>query len=212
MKKKFVLVFGICCFAAMSKSQVDSIFRKKLDFDSLQLLWGAHKKLPKGGENQALEALSHYEELMGARIKFRYKKAKLPYSARPTIACLIFPFVKRKYLVTVSTQSTKIREPTLFKNLGYAAQVGVLGHELAHVAWFTGRTRGQIILESLHYIGSKTYKSAYEKQTDRIALAHGLGPELYIWCKEVYPIKLKDGDRWKVYYAPEELLELMRKD
>jgi hypothetical protein len=173
--------------------------------------YGRHKRLPQGFERPALIALSHYPELRDTWISFRLGPGKLPYSSRPRLlrSCL-FPFQKRRYLIRISTQSTQVRKPTLLGNLSFEGQIGALGHELAHTSYYQTKRFGGLLLDGLRYLRFR-HKERFEKMTDEIALQHGLGPYLLQWCREVYPVKLKDGNRWKLYHAPEALERLMER-
>ena len=177
--------------------------------DSLYALHGKNKTLPKGFETQALIALSHYPQLKTAHICFIVKPAKLPYASKPAFFSLLRFWTPKKYVITISNQSTALREPTLLKNLGFNAQIGALGHELAHTAYYQKTGRLKIIAAGIRY-GSNAFKEKFEKMTDRIALVHGLGRYLLEWNRAVYPIKIKDGKRSKIYYSPDELSELLK--
>jgi hypothetical protein len=176
-------------------------------FDSLKQQYSKHKILPPGFELQALIALSYYPELTNAHIKFRVKKAKLPYASRPRLGSLLIPFAHKKYQIIISNQSNALRAPTLLKNLEFNAQIGALGHELAHTAHYRQSHKWKILGESIWYL-STHFKERFEKMTDRIAMEHGLCPQIYTWNKAVYPVKLKDGERAKIYYTPEEILDI----
>lgn len=178
--------------------------------DSLIVLYGRHKILPAGYERQALTALSFYPELRDAHIRFVVKKARYPYASRPRLGTLLLPFVRKKYNIVISRKSTELREPTLLKNLPFEAQIGALGHELAHAAHYAQTPKWKILLESLRYT-SDQYKEKYEKATDRSAIEHGLGAEIYNWNQRVYPVKLKDGKRGKIYYSPDEIRAIWKK-
>lgn len=176
--------------------------------DTLRAQWGGHKQLLPAYELPALIALSHYPELSNAHIRFREKKAKLPYASRPTLGSLLWPFGHRKYRVIISTRSTRLREPTLMHHLGFNAQIGALGHELAHIAHYEGTRRGAILWEGLRYHNLR-FRERYEKQTDRIAIAHCLGLPLYEWNTFIWPVKSQDGARGRVYYAPEAIFDIL---
>lgn len=176
--------------------------------DTLRALWGGHKQLLRDYELATLVALSHYPELKNARIRFREKKAKLPYASRPTLGSLFWPFGHKRYWVTISTRSTRLREPTLMRHLGFNAQIGALGHELAHIAHYEHTRRLAILWEGLRYHNLR-FRERYEKQTDRIAIAHCLGLPLYEWNTLVWPIKSQDGARGRVYYGPDAIFDML---
>lgn len=175
--------------------------------DSLNQLYGKNKHLPEGYELQALTALSYYPELREAQIRFVLKSAELPYASRPVLGTLLSPFVRKKYKIIISSQSTALRESTLLKHLGFDAQVGALGHELAHTSYYSRSGKWKIIRDGWKY-RKRAYKEQFEKMTDRIAIQHGLGACIYAWSKAVYPVKKADGDRGTIYYTPEEILQI----
>jgi hypothetical protein len=176
--------------------------------DSLRALYGHHKRLPTGYELPALTALSYYPELRHAHIRFVVKKADLPYASRPAYWSLITPFVRKRYVVTISDQSSALREPTLLKNLSLTSQIGALGHELGHTSWYLKTGKLKIIRAGLHYSDEK-FKEKFEKMTDCIAIHHGLGSYILEWNQAVYSTKLKDGNRSKIYYSPAEIAEIL---
>lgn len=176
--------------------------------DSLRALYGHHKNLPVGYELPVLTALSFYPELRNAHIRFVVKKADLPYASRPAYWTLITPFVRKRYVITISDQSSALREPTLLKSLSLTSQIGALGHELGHTSWYLKTGKLKIIRAGLHYSDEK-FKEKFEKMTDCIAIQHGLGPYILEWNRAVYPTKLKDGNRSKIYYSPDEIADLL---
>ena len=175
--------------------------------DSLRHLYGKNKRLPAAFELPALAALSHYPELANASIRFVVKKNKLPYASRPRLWSLLLPFARKKYRIVISSRSTPVREPTLLKNLTFEQQTGALGHELAHAAYYHRTRKGKILAEGMQYRRT-AFKEQFEKMTDRIAMAHGLCTELLAWNEAVYPVKLKDGNRARIYYSPEQMRTL----
>ena len=54
------------------------------------------------------------------------------------------------------------------------------------------------------------YKKKLEILNDEIALRHGLGNQILEWNKAVYPVKLRDGKRAKIYYNPQEITEILK--
>lgn len=178
--------------------------------DSLRRLYGKNKTLPADYALQALTALSYYPELRDEPIRFVIKKAKLPYASRPQTWTLLTPFVRKKYIVVISDQSIDLREKTLLKNMTFSAQTGALGHELAHTLYYSKSSKAKIMLTAVKYL-FPSFKEKFEKMTDLIAIEHGLGLQIYEWNKHVYPVKILDGKRAKIYYSPDEILEILKR-
>ena len=76
-------------------------------------------------------------------------------------------------------------ESILLKNLSLNAQIGVLGHELAHVADMKSFSFWRVVGHGIRYTLSKPYGDRFEFGTDRIAIEHGFGLPLYCWSAEV---------------------------
>jgi hypothetical protein len=164
-----------------------------------------HKIIPAQFDQPIQIALSHYPELIDARIEFRIRNRQLPYASRPRLWSVVLPFVQKRYVITISNKTTDLRTPTLLQNLSLEAQVGAIGHELAHTAYYHRKRKPKVLLNGLHYLMSDRYKRHFEKMTDRIVIAHGLGHPLLRFCSEVYPIKCQDGKRKSRYFSPEEI-------
>ena len=206
--KTLLLVLLFETWAALLGAQVELPAEADLraQYDTLLSRWGTHKQLPAGLELQALVALSYYPELRDAYIRFEYKKATLPYASKPRFVSLLHPFGKRCYRIIISTQSTALREPTLMKNLPFQAQIGALGHELAHTAYYSKTGSWKLLSDGLRY-SSDRFKEKFEKMTDDIAIEHGLDWYIYTWNAAIYSVKKRDGKRANIYYTPEQILE-----
>ena len=179
---------------------------KKMDV--LKSEFGKNKKLPAGFELQALIALSYYPELRDEHVVFVQKKAAIPYASRPGIFSLLNPFSKKKYRVIISTKTNALRTPTLLENLDFNAQIGALGHELAHTAYYYKTRKLKILVNGIQYL-DRSFEGKFEKMTDRIAIGHGLGTQIYTWCKAIFPVKKRDGKRSEIYYPPKAIFELL---
>jgi len=172
-------------------------------YDSLLKEFGQNKELPPGFELQALVALSHYPQLKNTQIRFSIKKAKIAHTSRPEIGSIFKIQQKRKYVITISNQIKPALENTRLENLSYNAQIGVLGHELAHIVDYSSRNFFQLIGFGLHYIKKKDIIKT-ENQTDLATIEHGLGYQLLQWSKEVHDLHIADG-RGQLYLSPEEI-------
>ncbi len=137
-------------------------------------------------------ALMFYPELKNIKIKFKIKKAITPLSARPRVWATFQKPKNRKYLIVISSASISKLEPILLKNLSFNAQVGVLGHEISHVADFNQR-KGLYFVKLLFMQFSKKAMDIFENNTDKRTIEHGLGYQLLAWSTEVRQnLKIKE--------------------
>jgi len=169
------------------------IFQKeKFDLDSYssQML---NKKIPDAIKAQVLTALKFYPELKDSKVVFRLKKRKTPLTSRPRISNIFRRKKNRTYVITISTETNNELAPILFRNLPYNAQIGVIGHELGHIVEYNSKNSFQIIGLSFKILSSK-FVDSFEFNTDRIAIEHGLGYQLYDWS--VFVRKALNIDTW----------------
>lgn len=138
------------------------------------------KKFPEAIKAQVLTALSYYPQLQRTRIIFRFKKRKTPLTSRPRISHVFLPKKWRTYVITISTETTANLAPILFSKLPYNAQIGVLGHEIAHILEYTSQTSFQLIGLGFK-IGNPSFTDQFEFKTDERTIANGLGYQLLDW-------------------------------
>ncbi|SDL35374.1 hypothetical protein SAMN05421823_105279 [Catalinimonas alkaloidigena] len=177
--------------------------------DDLQRTYGHNKCIPEAFKWQILIALAHYPELRDATIEFIVKPALIPAASRPAPVSLVRTKERWVYRVILSSESSlEGTEKALLKNLSFNAQVGVIGHELAHTAFYQNKSRWEMMGIALAYPFPK-FRARFEKDTDRRTVDHGLGWQLYAWASEVrqgpYP------DLLDTYYLrPDSILTHMR--
>lgn len=141
--------------------------------------FGQNKNLAKGYELQCLLALSHYPELKEVPIDFVIQETFIPLASRPSPISVLLPWVKRKYLVVISSKSADFFEGILMHNLPFNDQVGVLGHELAHTLFYLDKNSFQLAWIAYQYEKNGPFHDSFEQDTDKRAVAHGLGHQLY---------------------------------
>jgi len=188
---------------------------KKADYiskyDSLMEAFGQNKILPQGYELQALIALSHFPELKGVKIKFVMKPAYIPLTSQPNLWTILRKTDNREYLVIISSQSSPIMDNIILKSLSFNAQIGVIGHELAHTAFYINKSGEELASVALDYIFPNT-RSQFEKDTDRRTIRHGLGWQLYEYAAYVRSLPEMEGDsEWidQYYMSPKSILDYM---
>jgi hypothetical protein len=186
MKNIKVLTFIFLAFSTQIRAQV--LPQKEITpafigthfTDSLLL----HKQMDSTFKQQIIGALLFYPALRNINIKFKIKKAITPLSARPRVWATFQKPKNRKYLIVISSASIGKLEPILLKNLSFNAQVGVLGHEISHIADFNER-KGLYFIKLLFMQFSRKAMDIFENNTDRRTIEHGLGYQLLAWSTEV---------------------------
>lgn len=185
IKKTVLVIFLFGCITHLTSAQYspdaypNEIYTKEkyaAKIDSLRKLCGYRKKIPAAFELQTLLAISHYPDLYRARIKFIYrKKVQLPIAARPAMGFLdlFFRFRKgRQYKIVM-----RVNTPYMM-NRTFDEQVGVIGHELAHIQFYRHCSNIGLFRVGFCYLSSSRYRWRFELDTDRRAIDFGFGNQL----------------------------------
>jgi hypothetical protein len=144
-----------------------------------------NKIIPEVYKDAIVIALAHYPELTKINIKIKVKKKLAPLAARPKLFSIFLKPAKRKYIITISTSTIKMLQPILLEKLSFNAQVGVLGHELAHVSEFNSKSGFFFVKLALKHVFNKRAIDRFEYNTDKRCIDHGLGFQLLSWSNEV---------------------------
>ncbi|MDT8416333.1 MAG: hypothetical protein RQ864_00865 [Lutibacter sp.] len=147
--------------------------------------FGKHKTIPQAFENQILIALSYFPELKDTKIDFKLKNRTTPLATRPTFLSMFRSAKKRTYVITISKKSTNYLDAIVLKNIGYNAQIGVLGHELSHVSDYLNKGFGEMFTVATNEVFSKKKIDKFEFNTDLNCINHGLGYQLLDWSIQV---------------------------
>lgn len=139
--------------------------------------FGKEKIIPASIRLPALIALSHFPELATVRIRFEFKRSGLAYASRPDWTTMWYPRARWRYMIVLSTHSPKVPPSLLFDRLPFNAQIGILGHELCHTAYYINKRFHEIISTGVSYLNSD-YRIKFENETDRETIRHGLGWQL----------------------------------
>jgi hypothetical protein len=142
-------------------------------YDELLEEFGENKTLPPGYELQALLALSHYPELKSVRIRFMVDDVDIPLSSRPHWTSMLRSARNRTYLVVIDNNREDGRNALLLENQPFNAQVGILGHELAHTVYYLDRSFFGILGDAICQLGD--CRIQFERATDRRLIDYGLG-------------------------------------
>jgi hypothetical protein len=92
-------------------------------------------------EPQCLIALAYYPELKDCKIGFLYSNISTTMSCRPSIKSLIIG--EREYQIFINDYSDF--EGILLQDVPLNAQIGIIGHEIAHILDYEDRNLAGII-------------------------------------------------------------------
>lgn len=165
--------------------------------DSLREAVGKNKTFIPEYELASLVALIHYPELKDTKIEFKTKSLKSTMAARPKGLNVFRHKGKRLYVIVINnTEDVKVP----VDSVSFNAQVGVIGHELAHILDYENKSSMKVVGNGLGY-ASKKFRSKFERATDQRTIDHGLGWQCYDWSYYVYHYK----------NTPKEYLEYKKK-
>ena len=140
--------------------------------DSLLLNYGLKKKFIKEFQLQSLIALSYYPELKNVPITFQYHAIKTTMEVRPEYFST-FKKHNRRYIIFIDN-IVHNNDGVLLKDVPFNAQIGVIGHELAHIIDYEHRSTTSILGLAIAYVVRKNH-ATYERSIDESALKRGLG-------------------------------------
>jgi hypothetical protein len=142
--------------------------------------FGTNKKVVPDFEKQIMMALSYYPELRDTRIHFKLSKGKSGIiSSRPTWGGVFRKSSKRQYVVLIG-DTAKDANWAIYRHSGPNGQVGIMGHELAHILFFSGKSSFGLIGLGLDHISDKAIDQ-FEYNTDSVNVERGLGYQLLDW-------------------------------
>lgn len=192
----------------------DTLANTKYDLDSLRQIIGVNKGLPEGFELAAAIAYSAYPELKEATIDMILTSNGAPMEATVDIASLFVPWQKRRYRILLNNGQQTFFDPILLRALPFDAQVGILAHELGHIAYYDKLNLLQFGKWGLMYLRSEEFRIIHERTTDLMPVYHGLGTQIYQYayyvrydpsCQAFYQVEKDFMDSY--YMTDKELLE-----
>ncbi|HRI19911.1 MAG TPA: hypothetical protein PLA68_03115 [Panacibacter sp.] len=186
------LLIAIISFAAVNDDVFnDSIMAGKpipvitdsmlnASYSTLAKQFGENKDMPAGYEKQILFALSYFPELARTSITFKIEKSTGGIiSTRPFMGSLLMSSSKRSYLVVINDSMEGRAMPT-WLNCEINGQIGILGHELSHIIYFSKQTGLGLLGLGVAHI-STSYMDHFENKTDSVDIERGLGYQLIAW-------------------------------
>jgi hypothetical protein len=180
--------------------------------DSLEVTLGSNKTFPPKYKLACLLALSGYPELKTTKIDFISARLNSTMAARPRIRSMFRNRKKRGHKIYINTDANQ--DGLLLSEVSFNAQVGVIAHELGHIAYYTNKSAFSLMGNSAAYL-SKKYRGRFERDTDQRTIEHGFGWQLVAFIEETLasdqvPEEYKTYKQ-KVYYTPEKIREEMKK-
>jgi hypothetical protein len=142
--------------------------------DSLRLVLLAYKQIVEDYEASILAALMYYPDLKATNIQFRSSRITTSMAALPKGGNLFRKRQNRKYAILINNKVNSNRAP-LISEVPFVAQVGVIGHELAHIVDYKTKSNIRLMYEGLAYYFNSSFKRKLEHKIDRIAIHRGLG-------------------------------------
>ena len=163
-------------------------------------------------ERAYLKALCFYPELKDVKIRIKYGRIKTSMAAIPKPSSLLFrKRTNRTYTIIINKKEKS--DPARLVNMApFNAQVGLFGHELAHILDYKEKSNCQMVGFAISYLNQKKRKQT-EWKTDSITVAHGLGWQLYHFTHFVF----NEADinpkyrkyKTKYYMKPEALYQMV---
>jgi len=190
----------------------------KKDFDDqvylinyLNSLHGKNKTIPSQIELAALVALSHYPELTHAKIDFVFKSQKALMKAKVSPSYFFKKKNSRVFKVLITNCAPGRR--LSMDELSFDALVGVIGHELSHIASFVKGSKMKIFWENMLYTFSRDRREKIEKIADKTTIKHGLGYQLLAIRRHFDKKNGKSvgphANRREYYLTQSEILEII---
>jgi hypothetical protein len=181
-----------------------------IDFDSLRDLYAQNKSFIKEYEKQSLIALSYYPELKNCSIQFEHANIKTTMACRPSVQRLVCGH--RVYQIFINDYLDF--EGVLLQDVPFNAQIGIIGHEMAHILDYEERNIAGIIQRSIDYLFVEK-KRKYEREIDSLTIKQGLGWQLYDWANFSMYHSTKATEKYKqfkqdIYMSPLEIEDAMK--
>ena len=196
----------------------DTPAARPYDLDSLKALIGDNKGLPPGFEVAAAIAYSAYPQLKDVNIDMILTQEGAPMESNLNIWSLFGRRENREYRVLLNNAENTFFDPILLRSLPFDAQVGILAHELGHVAYYHQLNLFEFGKWGLSYLRNDEFRAAHERSTDLVPVYHGLGSQIYQYayfvrndpsCKALYEVE--KGFMDKYYMTDKELLNVLAK-
>ena len=207
---KLHILICIVFYASFSVAQQKAprLFSEKImseQIDTLRSQFSNNKFFYEKYELQTLIALSFYPELENTSISFRRRELKSTMAARPKGIEILKRKGKRHYIIYINDYPSAKVSPD---SISFNAQVGIIGHELAHIVEYEQISSLKIMYVGLSYFNKK-FKAKFERATDQRTIEHGLLWQCYDFAIYVHTSRNIPADyvtyKKQFYMGPEEI-------
>jgi len=194
----------------------DTLANRHYKLDSLKKIIGENKGLPPGFEIPAAIAYSAFPQLKAVDIDMILTEEGAPMESTVAIGSLFGGHTNRQYRILLNDARNSFFDPILLRSLPFDAQVGILAHELGHIAYFENLNVFEFGNWGLNYLLDDEFRAAHERTTDLMPVYYGLGSQIYQYayfvrndstCKSLYA--LEKGFIDKYYLTDKELAAAM---
>ncbi len=212
-----ILAFIFCLFSLKLLAVLPDPV-KEFNYEKMKLLqdvltedFSTNKSLDTTFELPGLIALSYYPELINHHIRFQQKNIKTTMQSVPRLDFIFRSREKRVYKISIDNK-VRNKKGLLLKDVPFNAQIGVIGHELAHVVDYDSKSKMGIVFLGIGYLFPGKRRQI-ENRVDEITIAHGLGNQV----KDFSGFVLNNPDlnerylkyKRKFYYKPNQLMRIM---
>lgn len=179
--------------------------------DSLRAAMGNNKSYPAYAETPFLLALGHYDGFENTKIKVVERNIKTTMECRPTLGSILRKPEKRTYKIYIDKDKIE-HEGIVYEELPFGAQIGVFGHELAHILDYNSKSGAQIVAMGIQYLIPEKRREI-EHSIDLLAIEHGLGYQIndfavFVFEESQASEEYKEYKR-KYYFQPIQIRNIL---
>jgi len=202
-----LLLFAGDSFGQQQAPRLFSELIMSQQIDTLRSQFNYNKFFYEKYELQTLIALSYFPELKNTTISFKRRELRTTMAARPKGIEVFREKGKRGYVIYINDfPSVKVSPDSVSFN----AQVGIIGHELAHIVDYEQTSSLKMLIVGFSYLNKK-FRTKFERATDLRTINHGLLWQcydfaLYVHNSSVAPTEYINYKK-KFYMSPKEIKE-----
>jgi len=200
-----LLLFAGDSFGQQQAPRLFSELIMSQQIDTLRSQFNYNKFFYEKYELQTLIALSYFPELKNTTISFKRRELRTTMAARPKGIEVFRKKCKRGYIIYINDfPSAKISPDSISFN----AQIGVIGHELAHLVDYEQTSSLKMLIVGFSYLNKK-FRTKFERATDLRTINHGLLWQCYDFALYVHNSSIAPAEyinyKKKFYMSPEEI-------